>query len=221
MRKILTLTVAVLLPLLCLAQAGGGGIRFLGIPVKGTRDAMYRELLDKGFRTEPAGGMSGVFNGSDVLLYIGTDGAWVNRVAVHFPLEGENEARERYASLLKQFRRLPKYVEMPLDNPPADDGLDAERRLAADEGTLTATFLLTEEWNRARVRFQSWMDVRTVPVIQSLDKPDEDLEAHWKEIVEDAVTGSVRLQVFEAGENRYRVVLFYDSLDTMPEGSDL
>ncbi len=217
-KRIITLAVSVLLPVLCLAQAGGGGIRFLGIPVKGSRDAMYRELLDRGYRSNQTGALIGVFNGSDVSVYIGTDGAWVNRIAVHFPLENENEARSRYASLLKQFRRLPKYVEMPAENPPADDGLDAERRLAADG--LSTTFFLTDEWNRARIRFQSWLDVRTPPIVQSLGHPDEDLEKKWKEIVEDAVTGAVRLQVF-AAEGRYRVVLFYDSLDSMPDGSDL
>lgn len=129
MRRILTLALLVLLPLLAFAQTTDNTLKFLGIPVDGTEQAMISNLKSKGFRYDSVlGYLTGQFNGESVKVYIHTNHNAVDRVYVSFPTTtSENEIRNRYNRLLSQFDTNDKYFSLLGNDPiPLDEDISYE-----------------------------------------------------------------------------------------------
>lgn len=58
-------------------------IKFLGIPIDGSKEQMIKELKNKGFKYNPQfENLSGRFNGKDSNIYISTNNGKVDRVYV-------------------------------------------------------------------------------------------------------------------------------------------
>lgn len=98
--------------------------KFLGIPVDGSKSEMIRKLKNKGFRADPydKDALNGVFNGTDVNVYVVTNGNKVYRIAV-LDANGvdERSIQIRFNKLCRQFKNNPKYNTYSEDYEIPDD----------------------------------------------------------------------------------------------------
>lgn len=113
MKKLLCAAIALLCAAAMQAQEEEKDVtKFLGIPVDGDKPAMIKKLKAKGFTPVLAGEdiLEGEFNGTDVVVYIGTNKNKVWRIALldKYPRD-EREIKQRFNRLCEQFENNPKY----------------------------------------------------------------------------------------------------------------
>ena len=101
------------------ASAQDDVIKFLGIPVDGSKSEMIKKLKKKGFKYNwNTGRITGEFNGSDVTLLIDTYGRKVNRIIVLYnAIFNEVEIKDRFNDLCIQFDRNDNYACISLIMP--------------------------------------------------------------------------------------------------------
>lgn len=129
MRRILTTALLVLLSCVAFAQSIDNTLKFLGIPVDGTKEYMIRCLQDKGFRYNSVQGyLSGQFNGENVEVYIHTNHNLVDRVYVSFPsTTSEAQIKNRFNRLISQFDNNNKYMSLLGNDPiPSDENISTQ-----------------------------------------------------------------------------------------------
>ena len=99
-------------------------LKFVGVPIDGTKEQMIEALEEKGFQKEPFNDSmaTGMFNGELVTLFLSTNHGIVDRVKVVYPrCNAANDTRVKYNMLLSRFNRNAKYVcvntrpEVPAD----------------------------------------------------------------------------------------------------------
>lgn len=99
-------------------------LKFVGVPIGGTKEQMFNALKAKGFEMG-YNGMTGMFNGEHVTLHLNTNHGIVDWVKVVYPrCSEENDTRIKYNTLLSRFNRNAKYVCV---NPRAE--VPAEERI--------------------------------------------------------------------------------------------
>ena len=99
-------------------------LKFVGIPIEGTKEHMIEALRAKSFEKEPYDDyMTGMFNGENVRVFLSTNHSIVDRVKVVYPYCSEtNNTRIKYNVLLSRFNRNSKYVCVnPRTEIPADE----------------------------------------------------------------------------------------------------
>lgn len=110
-KTILTILLAII-AFVGLAQ-NNGALKFLGIPIDGTKAQFGARLVNKGFTYVSAQDYyKGEFNGSTVNVFLHTNHNKVDRVYVAFPSVSEEDIRSEYNHLLDQFDRNAKYVDL-------------------------------------------------------------------------------------------------------------
>lgn len=84
MKRLITILCSLLACLSLVAQTNSDNtIKFLGIPIDGSKEQMIKELKNKGFKYNPQfENLSGRFNGKDSNIYISTNNGKVDRVYV-------------------------------------------------------------------------------------------------------------------------------------------
>lgn len=118
MKRISILLFSVFLSLSALAQKNlDNTLKFLGIPVDGSEQAMRTKLKQKGFKEHFSGDyLTGQFNGQPVEIWISTNHKIVDRIFVAFPNTTEREICFEFNNLLQQFRENEKYSEFLVEN---------------------------------------------------------------------------------------------------------
>lgn len=93
-------------------------IRFLDIPIDGSRNMMIKKLEEKGFIYDYENNlMKGTFNGEPSDISISTSNGRVNRISVCSKAYDATEIKAAYNKLLKQFKSNPKYIALKNYNP--------------------------------------------------------------------------------------------------------
>lgn len=88
-------------------------IRFLDIPIDGSRNRMVKKLEEKGFIYDYENNlMKGTFNGEPSNISISTSNRRVNRISVYSKAYSATEIKAAYNKLLKQFKSNPKYIAL-------------------------------------------------------------------------------------------------------------
>ncbi len=105
-----------------------GALKFLGIPIDGTKAQFSSQLRAKGFTYNSLSeGYKGQFNGKDVEVFIHTNHNLVDRVYVSFPSTNEDGIRSEYNRLLSQFLKTDKYMHLGLNEEiPEDEDISYE-----------------------------------------------------------------------------------------------
>ena len=87
-------------------------LKFVGVPIGGTKEQMCNALKAKGFEEKSYEEfMTGMFNGENVKVFISTNHGIVDRIKVLYPSCSEaNDTRIKYNTLLSRFNRNAKYV---------------------------------------------------------------------------------------------------------------
>ena len=215
-----------------------GTIKFLGIPVDGSKEEMITKLKEKGFYYNSFfDEIRGEFNGRDVNLYIRTNHGLVNRVCVVFPSVNKRQIIQEFNDLLSQFQANEKYMEL-LPNSKIPSTEDIEYEMSIHNKTYSSTFsyispdLFTkEEATKIRqsvdeVSRMSQNELRQVTqaVSDSLQNNGSqlDMEQALSMLVKmrSILAGNVWFTIHEDG-SRFQLVLYYDNLNNQPHGEDL
>ena len=101
-------------------------LKFVGIPIDGTKEQMIQALASNGFKHDSYHDyLEGMFNGESVKLQISTNHGIVDRIKVIYPYCSEtNDTRVKYNTLLSRFNRNAKYVCVyPRAEVPANEGI--------------------------------------------------------------------------------------------------
>lgn len=127
MKKTLLIALLFLFSLALFGQ-NSGPLKFLGIPIDGSKAQFETKLKAKGFRYNSLNdGYRGQFNGKTVDVFIHTNHDVVDRVYVAFPRTSEESIRNEFNRLLKQFNETGKYLDLSMNEEiPAEDDISYE-----------------------------------------------------------------------------------------------
>ena len=142
MKKIYALIIGIICTCNVFAQ---NTIKFLGIPIDGTKSEMVNHLKHKGFTYDnDIDGMIGEFNGNSVQIYIQTVNSKVWRLCIVEDV-GLNEVniKARYNRLYDQFLSNPKYYI--LDGDILDDEDDISYEMVVHDKRYSVTCGLEDD----------------------------------------------------------------------------
>lgn len=111
MKRFLATFLFVLMTIAAIAQ-DSNAIKFLGIPVDGTKKEMISKLQAKGYEYDSiSDALVGEFNGADVIIFVQTVNNKVWRIGIVDANMDDDEAniKIRYNKLFKQFSNNGKY----------------------------------------------------------------------------------------------------------------
>ena len=196
--------------------------RFLDVPVSGTKEDMILALKKKNF-DQPylEDYLTGIFNGEDVRIYIGTNHGIVDQITVEYPYCSEdNDTRVKYNILLSRFNRNEKYVSI---NPRTEIPIDEEiyRELYKNSKYYDAVYFFLhptidpDKWVQAFKQAYQKHYMKTLEGL-SYDEMEEALFC-LPENVSDAVCGIVWFTLSDS----HRIKINYVNLRNRPRGEDL
>lgn len=196
--------------------------KFLGIPIDGTKEAMISALKENHFNQHYSGDyLTGIFNGEDVRLYIGTNHGIVDKITVEYPdYSRSNDARVKYNNLLSRFNRNTKYVCI---NPRKDIPIDEEigLNLLGNSKYYDAVYFFLQpnvnasEWiPRFKQEYQRHYKKSLEGI--SYEEIEEALFCLPTELSE-AVSGIVWFTI----SSPFRISINYINLNNRPHGEDL
>ena len=141
MKKIIGLFFAVLFSAGLYAQEGV--IKFLGIPVDGTKQEMIQKLKSKGFTYDQReDDLQGEFNGEEVLIQVQTQN---NKVWRLFIMDTEFRTKEqikiRFNKLVGQFENNGKYIPVK-ESQTIDENEDIDYEISLHDKQYEAVFYL-------------------------------------------------------------------------------
>ena len=139
MKKVITIIILILLSFISFGQ-NKGAIKFLGIPIDGTRSHFYSELKEKGFIYNSVfDNFRGQFNGESVNVYVHTNHDVVDRVYVSFPETSENDIKIDFNRLVKQFKDNGKYLDLSMNTEISEDE-DISYEISINQKRYQASF---------------------------------------------------------------------------------
>lgn len=239
MRRLITIIIFLLVSILAIAQTSAEGtLKFLNIPIDGTKENMISQIKEKGFRYDSYNGcLRGQFNGKDVEVYVVTNHDVVDRIYVAYPEMSESLVITEYNILLGQFNRNKKYIALQ-ENEQIPNNEDLSYEMTVKNKKYGASFmyispdLFSEEEIdnihalRERVEGMSSEEVQAMSqaMADSLQSRDSEisLENTMRAInkLMSLVSGNVWFTIHERyGE--YQIGIYYDNLKNRPNGEDL
>lgn len=239
MKRLITTLLLVLSTLFVAAQNNNAGtLKFLGIPIDGTKENMIAQIKAKGFTYSTYEDcLKGQFNGKDVEIYVVTNHNVVDRIYVAYPLESESQIITEYNILLGQFNRNKKYIAIQ-DNAkiPSDEDLSYEmtvnnKKYGASFSYVSPDLFSEEEIDQIhqlvdKVKGMSSDEVQAMgqAMADSLQtnavQPSiEDTMAMLQKLMS-LVSGNVWFTIHER-YGKYQIGIYYDNLKNRPDGEDL
>lgn len=131
---------------LSLSAQNEGVMKFLGIPIDGTKEEMISKIKEKGFTYDALNDcLEGEFNGSDVNIFIGTNKGNVYRVFVaDSKTISEAQIKIRYNNLVYQFEHNSKYRSAETDQY-IDDDEDISYQMSVKNKYYDAVFFQKDD----------------------------------------------------------------------------
>ena len=232
MKKTLTIVLLALFSAVCFGQ-NRGPIKFLGIPIDGTKSQFVNKLHEKGFTYSTISETyKGQFNGKDVDVFIHTNHNLVDRVYVAFPNTTENDIKIEFNHLLNQFQNNSKYLELVINEviPEEEDisyeitvnnkrynasfsYFDSDRDLVAFMNELLnklSSFYTAEQLVELREHIR---DINTVQDDQLLDKFAK-ISSEMREMA----VGKSNNNVSDSEKSRMFTAYFMDGMRSLADG---
>ena len=236
MRKFLTAVLFVFFSILAFAQtATDGTIKFLGIPVDGTKQNMITQLKSKGFQYFSHNDcLIGQFNGKDVEIHVVTNHDVVYRIYVQY-LTGLSESRilSEYNTLLEQFNRNIKYVTPRANRPiPRTEHIAYEMSGNNKQYEAAYLYLSPDLFSEKEVgQIHQLMDklkgMSEDEILESVDELVASLQISDAEEAESFVQKWLTLQnncvwfKINGDYGNYELGIYYDNRNNQPNGEDL
>ena len=211
MRKI-AFTLLMLLSLSLNAQ-----VKFLGIPVDGTKSEMIAKLKQKGFTLskdpffEGHDMLEGEFNGRPVYVSVVTNNNMVYRIFIQDQMTmNETDIKIRFNTLVSQFMLNRKYLSHKNDQSLGED-FDISYEMDVNNKRIEASF--SQKLSEEEIQY-------LIENIPELKESDPETQASLIELAT-YMSNSVWFTISKASYNNYVIALFYDNLKNAPNGDDL
>lgn len=194
-------------------------VKFLGIPVDGTKSEMISKLKQKGYSLckEPKLAeldvLEGEFNGKDVHIAVVTNNNKVYRIVVQdVQTTDETGIKIRYNNLVHQFKSNKRYWSSPYSEQYLDDDFDISYEMLVNNQRIQADF--TQKLSDEDIQ-------KILDVMPELKDQDPDIQ---EVIFNQAAYESNRVWFMISklnGYNEYWIALYYENLNNAPNGDDL
>lgn len=203
-------------------QTDENSLKFLGIPIDGSKKDMIEALEEKGFNySEYNDYLTGIFNGENVKVFISTNHGIVDRIRVVYPdANDSNDSRVKYNTLLSRFNRNAKYVSVS-PRPEIPEGESVGLNSYGDSQYYdTAFFFLMPETNPDEWKKEfnaSYKKKYTKPVNKLTYSELEEVLFCLPMQIRNAISGIVWLSITSVNN----INICYDNLQNRPRGEDL
>ena len=211
MRK-LVFTMLMLMTLSLSAQ-----VKFMGIPVDGTKSEMIAKLKQKGFTLskdpffEGHDMLEGEFNGRLVYVSVVTNNNKVYRVFVQDQMTmNETDIKIRFNTLVGQFMLNKKYLSHKNDQSLGED-FDISYEMDVNNKRIEASF--SQKLSEEEIQY-------LIDNIPELKESDPEMQTSLIELAT-YMSNSVWFTISKASYNKYVIALYYDNLKNAPNGDDL
>ena len=197
-------------------------LKFVGIPIGGTKEHMIEALRANNFEKEPYDDyMTGMFNGENVRVFLSTNHGIVDRVKVVYPYCSEtNNTQIKYNVLLSRFNRNSKYVCVnPRTEIPADEKI--YWKLEANTKAYEAVYF----YLHPDVNAKDWIELFKQEYQKRYKKPLQGLS--YDEIEEALfclpmkISSAVNGVVWFTMASTNTIVINYINFKNRPRGEDL
>lgn len=239
MRRFITTIILLLVSILAIAQTSvEGTLKFLNIPIDGTKENMISRIKEKGFRYDSYKDcLRGQFNGKDVEVYVVTNHNVVDRIYVAYPEMSESRVITEYNILLGQFNRNKKYIALQ-ENEKIPDNEDLSYEMTVKNKKYGASFmhispdLFSEEEIdnihalREKVEGMSSEEVQAMGQAMADSLQTRNFEISIEDTMKalnklmSLVSGNVWFTIHERYGD-YQIGIYYDNLKNRPDGEDL
>ena len=242
MKRLLSFVIGILIMCSTVFGQSESTLKFLGIPVDGSKSEMVAALKDKGFRYDSNSGfLVGDFNGRESQIGIVENHGKVYRVVVFDAnTSGEGQIRIRFNNLIHQFENSnDKYYYINQnDKIPEDEDISYE--ISVNNKQYSATFiynplygndelrdrLINEAVEESKLSIEKTKDEKTIGGItygefySDKDNYDQLISSIVGLKVIQMSNSSVWFKIFEH-YGKYYIGLYYDNLLNAPNGEDL
>ena len=234
MKRLLSFVIGILIMCSTVFGQSEGTLKFLGIPVDGSKSEMVAALKDKGFRYDSNSGfLVGDFNGRESHIWIVENHGKVYRVVVFDAnTSGEGQIRIRFNNLIHQFENSNgKYYYIDQnDKIPEDE--DISHETIVHDKQYSAEFIYNPLYGNDELRNRLVNEAVEEIKLSSEKKgityeefySDKDLYNQLVSSVTDKIIqmskGSVWFKIFEH-YGKYYIGFYYDNLLNAPNGEDL
>lgn len=232
MKKLLSFVIGMFVMYSFVFGQSEGTLKFLGIPVDGSKSEMVAALKSKGFRYDSNSGfLVGDFNGRESHIGIAENHGKVYRVVVFDANTYDaGEIRNRFNNLIHQFENNDKYYYIvPNDIIPEDEDIHYE--IIVHKKQYIAEFIYNPLYGNDELRDkvineaveeskENIKDEKDIEFYSDKDNYDKLISAIVSSKVIQMSNSSVWFKIFEHyGE--YYIGLYYDNLLNAPNGEDL
>jgi hypothetical protein len=160
MKQLITMMLALFVSIAISAQTNSNVLKFMGIPVDGSKTQVIQKLKEKGFGYDSFNDcLIGQFNGQYSRIFVSTNKNKVDRITV-CSIDGTNEANIRvvYNNLLQQFNNNSKYITA-VGNKPIPEDEDISYEISVHNKRYDAVFYLKENSTQGMVWFMIYREI--------------------------------------------------------------
>lgn len=204
--------------------------KFLGIPIDGTKSGMIQKLRAKGFTYNSSTGvLKGTFNGERVNLYVVTNNNKVYRILVE-PNNSwdEGQIKIRYNNLFSQFIDNGKYYYLSHDS---IDNVDLEYQMFVKNKVFQTVMIqlpgsINDPTFRKKVEdayLSNFKSSTQDDKYENLTNMDDPLIFNTACMLyaNNYSDNIVWFTIDREGNNRYRLLIYYDNMKNKAHGEDL
>jgi hypothetical protein len=230
MKRIVATYLLVLLTVTAVAQ--GKAPKFLGIPIDGKKADVVSALKEKGFTYDAREDiLKGKFNGIASVIFISENYGKVDRIIVTDETTTRDDVniRSRYNNLLSQFQNLNgKYYVISPSEPIPDDE-DVSYEMSIHKKRYEAVFyynpLVDDEELARKIVEETQAEVQEAVDSGEMTDPTEERLEQLRLVILAQKTikitsGRVWFTIIE-DYGKYRIAIYYENMDNMPNGEDL
>ena len=234
MKRLLSFVIGILIMCSTVFGQSEGTLKFLGIPVDGSKSEMVAALKDKGFRYDSNSGfLVGDFNGRESHIGIVENHGKVYRVVVFDANTYDaGQIKIRFNNLIHQFENSngKYYYIFPNDPIPEDEDISYE--ILVNDKQYSATFIYNPLYGNDELKDKLVNEVveESKLLLEKKGITYEEFYSdkdNYNQLVSSVVgkifqmsKGSVWFQIFEY-HGKYYIGLYYDNLINKPNGEDL
>lgn len=154
MKRLIIIILALFASIAISAQTNSNVLKFMGIPVDGSKTEVIQKLKEKGFKYDSINDcLTGQFNGMDSHIFISTNKNKVDRIIVRNTTgTDETNIRIAYNNLLQQFNNNSKYITIE-ENKFIPEDEDISYEITVYKKRYEADFYLKDNTTQGMVWF--------------------------------------------------------------------
>lgn len=211
-------------------------VKFMGIPIDGTKENMIYQLEQKGFKYDTKSDyLDGKFNGEDAIIYVGTNKDVVDRIMVTFinPVS-ETDIKIKFNRLVRQFDNNDKYFSL-LEDQTIEDDVDISYEMSIKKKRFQAAYhqcYTKDEIEDLKTMFSENYEAFMDSIAKSKKEPGLLFDGTKEENINTIavllgmnymMNNDVWFMISESQTryNYYLITIFYDNLANRPNGEDL